>query len=77
MNELKRCPFCGGKAEEVITGKNTGDWKYRVRCTVCGIGTGATVCNPTHIDKWNRRVAEDYTDEILKVLDRCEEAEWE
>lgn len=66
MQELKRCPFCGGPAEEVVTGKNTGDWKYRIRCKECGITTGATVCSPTHVDKWNRR----------KVLDTCSRCKW-
>lgn len=38
-NKLKPCPFCGGKAELVFSGKQYGDeWNgyFVVRCLVCG-----------------------------------------
>ena len=37
--ELKPCPFCGGKAEVILTGNSiTGYSKVDVRCYCCGMG---------------------------------------
>ena len=55
MNEIKDCPFCGGKA------KMTGGWNQAsrfIQCTVC-LTAGATgdVWNKDKlIAAWNRRV---------------------
>lgn len=64
MNELKPCPFCGGKAE-IRKGNNYGDPPhFYVVCTQCGI-RGCTTCLLYDGDekeclkkceeKWNRR----------------------
>jgi hypothetical protein len=58
--ELKPCPFCGGKAE-VEKGRIL--WRFRIRCTTCGSGTdwlGQVMDCPTHpvtrlADRWNNR----------------------
>lgn len=56
MNELKKCPFCGGEAE--TWEENFGGW--RLYCTKCGVafhgGTEEEV-----IEAWNRRVDDDNT----------------
>ena len=53
-NQLKPCPFCGGPAEERVTGPIYNK-QYEVVCTRCGCKTGKTVCSPLHIRKWNGR----------------------
>ncbi len=60
MNEeLKPCPFCGGKAE-IITW-NTVGWAivYGVMCLKCEVGIEGTFKNYTRaeaIEAWNKRV---------------------
>jgi Lar family restriction alleviation protein len=59
MEELKACPFCGGKAEvirqwksEEGTGKNI--W---IRCKNCGVETVRYDTDKEAAAKWNRRAA--------------------
>jgi len=49
MEELKPCPFCGGKA--VILKENM----YSVRCNSCFIGTDFCFTEQEAITAWNRR----------------------
>jgi Lar family restriction alleviation protein len=51
MEELKRCPFCGGEAIEVRTGES-----YWVRCSDCDAETALCDSRPDAIAAWNRRV---------------------
>ena len=56
MDEIKQCPFCGGKAEVnhvSLGGYETG---YDVRCPDCGCGTDYCDKRQQAIDAWNRRV---------------------
>ena len=58
MNEIKDCPFCGGKAK-MTSGWNQGS--RLIRCTVCLV-TGAIgdVWNKDKlIAAWNRRVKDE------------------
>ena len=61
MSELKRCPFCAGKAELVNYGL-TGKLEV-VQCLVCGART--RVFDPdikrgeSAIEAWNRRASDD------------------
>lgn len=60
MEELKPCPFCGGKADLVDYGL-TGRMKV-VQCSDCGART--RVFNPNvkrgnAIDAWNRRTKDE------------------
>lgn len=54
MEELKKCPFCGGKAKIYKSFDYVS--KYRVECTKC------EMCSPIYnkseeaIEVWNRRV---------------------
>ena len=65
MDELKPCPFCGGKAELVNYGL-TGKLKV-VQCSDCGARTRiqANVFDPdikrgeSIIEAWNRRVSDE------------------
>lgn len=50
--ELKPCPFCGGKAILL----DTVDGEYYVKCKKCGISTPAWVRAETSMNRWNRRV---------------------
>lgn len=56
MEELKKCPFCGGEAKiyklfDYIS-------KYRVECTYCDMYTSAYATKEEAIEAWNRRVEE-------------------
>ena len=56
MNELKPCPFCGGKAE-IKADPMIGEIFYTVRCSVCHARVHyANVDKQKKIDEWNRRV---------------------
>jgi Lar family restriction alleviation protein len=65
QNELKPCPFCGGKAEMLhwrasVNGKTI--YPYRVRCIECKTCVGSsslkyiTLTEEDAREKWNRRV---------------------
>jgi Lar family restriction alleviation protein len=47
--ELKRCPFCGGKAYLAW------DFNPYVHCKRCGIGTRSKPTEEEAIETWNRR----------------------
>ncbi len=58
-NELKSCPFCGGKAEINFQPLYTGK-AVRVRCTECGSSSRFVSISKERatndvIDMWNRR----------------------
>lgn len=52
MSDLKRCPFCGGKANDVqsLMRPRVG----KVYCTVCGCELNGDSEQEAH-DRWNRR----------------------
>lgn len=54
MSDLKRCPFCGGRAELEQMG-----WPHHVFCTQCGAKTTSALYaedgEQAAIAKWNRR----------------------
>ena len=60
MEELKKCPFCGGKA---IIKTNYGfDEKVLsafVYCEECGVVTRNCALETTAIGTWNRRWSDD------------------
>lgn len=61
MDDLKPCPFCGGKARLFVNGG------VRVICSKCHVGTMILTDNmeyesnavETVIEKWNRRADHD------------------
>lgn len=58
--ELKPCPFCGGKAEMRITVKNRIEERKRgkahlVMCKVCRASSRAEFDENKSVEKWNRR----------------------
>lgn len=65
MDELKPCPFCGGKAK-LITHRNyatNGHADYYVECgtdgcTMC-LGGICFGCAEEAIEAWNRRTSDD------------------
>lgn len=54
MEELRKCPFCGGKAV-IRHGIISGDNIY-VECVECGAGTKIFYVESEAIAAWNRRV---------------------
>lgn len=70
-SELKRCPFCGGKANavevEIETRHDGAYYMYKVKCIDCGastkaFGNGSRMGIKEGCDKaiaaWNRRAGE-------------------
>lgn len=51
---LKTCPFCGGKAKEVL---QVG--ACYIKCIVCGCRTAELPC-PDNRNAWNTRTIEKY-----------------
>ena len=60
-NELKPCPFCGGKAELIIVpgyfNKTESGWLVKCRNGCCN--QMPYVSDHDAIDAWNRRAGED------------------
>ena len=55
MEELKRCPFCGGKAELSVKHGFKGEVIAAfVYCTKCGVSTLSYASQSTAIESWNR-----------------------
>ena len=50
MEELLRCPFCGGEARVIGAGES-----YWVRCSGCGAEIAICDSKPEAIAAWNRR----------------------
>ena len=62
-NELKRCPFCGGKAQEATLAVDYNDFAPYIMCEDCDAGMLGTVYDNDLKDpysrlriEWNRRV---------------------
>ena len=51
MEELLKCPFCGGEARVVIANES-----YWVRCFDCGAEIAICYSKPEAIAAWNRRM---------------------
>jgi Lar family restriction alleviation protein len=59
MEELKKCPFCGGEAIlKVHYGFGEKVISAFVYCKECGVATRRCALETTAIGKWNRRVEE-------------------
>lgn len=65
MEELKPCPFCGGKAEYYCEEHDWSDWGYistakyydaYVECEKCGARTELFDTKQEAIDAWNKRI---------------------
>ena len=57
--ELKKCPFCGGKAEML----NYSEDEWLVRCTICdGMVEKWRKTKKEAIEQWNRRVNDEDRD---------------
>ena len=64
MNDLKPCPFCGGKAQEKFVKRPglfpTLKFPYTthtvyIRCEVCLASSGVRFVREEAIEAWNRR----------------------
>lgn len=61
MEELNKCPFCGGKAE--VTGRK----KIRVECLNCGATSRAFDFKSQAVSFWNSRTAN--KDDSQNIID--------
>ncbi len=56
MEELKKCPFCGGEATmKIHYGFDEKVISAFVYCEECGVATRRCALETTAIGKWNRR----------------------
>jgi len=62
MEELKKCPFCGGEADVCVTpwdyenNKPANNHKYVVECKDCLAETDSYTTREEAIEAWERRV---------------------
>ena len=54
-NELKSCPFCGGRVMSYPVRLNGKIYEYFVACDDCGAKSGEYLLKKTVIEAWNRR----------------------
>ena len=55
-NELKRCPFCKGKAKIAIKSDEIGACLYKVKCSECNVTQEEYTYNKAEaVFNWNRR----------------------
>lgn len=75
-NELKNCPFCGGKPEFYypfhLMGKPGSAAKYHagVRCPQCRCESRATTPPDDAIAAWNTRTEQRMSDAVRDVLEK-------
>lgn len=58
MNEeLKRCPFCGGRDVKLVKGYGVGREQAMVQCEMCGATVSFELSTTMHkcITQWNKR----------------------
>lgn len=60
MEELRKCPFCGGGASKVFDPDGTEQsdgkkWSYTVVYDRCAASTGLCLSEEQSIKAWNRR----------------------
>ncbi len=55
MEELKPCPFCGGKAVMRTSASKVCAW---AKCTACGAESSVFSDHESAAEAWNRRAAE-------------------
>lgn len=56
MDELKKCPFCGGEAEIVdIKGRESALHVFDIYCMECGVNIEKSDCLEDAVDRWNER----------------------
>lgn len=53
-SELKRCPFCGGKAQITVSQYGT----FHATCGTCFVTTQSAIEKNEAIAAWNRRAGE-------------------
>jgi len=60
MEELKPCPFCGGKAKMMYAYRGYDEMMYAyqcwARCKKCGAEMAGAMLKSNAIKRWNRRV---------------------
>lgn len=62
MEELKKCPFCGGEAE--VVGGNPHYWVF---CKTCDVESGQSATIEGAIRKWNTRKP---MEQVVKRLEK-------
>ena len=63
---LKSCPFCGGKPDFENEGS---DYGFYAVCSRCGCWTGALRTKDESLKRWNNRPIEDELAEKIKKLE--------
>lgn len=75
MEELKRCPFCGGEAEFEYTESYSSHRYYFVQCTECGCKSDDFEDDPgmkKAVAAWNnRKPVDDVLERIIERMEMC------
>ena len=70
MEELKKCPFCGGYA--TVEKLDVGEIVYRVPCRICPVATLWFNTEGDAIAAWNRRATQNIGKKECSVQEgRC------
>ena len=71
MDELRKCPFCGGDAEVISAGR--GKYQAQARCTQCHCELGAWyISKQAAAHAWNTRAEKKPTDAVREFAERYE-----
>jgi Lar family restriction alleviation protein len=74
-DELKPCPFCGGKAEMMDYERlKDGNLEFHVDCTMCDCCTVVYDNEAEAIAAWNTRPIED---KLLEIISKLRKRNWE
>ena len=72
MEELKKCPFCGGEAEIMYISTTVGVMSPKIFCPECRNGTQWKDTEAEAIAAWNRRVTQNIGEKECSVQEgRC------
>lgn len=65
MSTLKRCPFCGSNEAwcwpydyDPISTRSPSDFRFAVRCRICGMGNDGYETREEAEEAWNQRDGE-------------------
>lgn len=73
-NELKSCPFCGGKAETFYwQGYINDECHSNLTCTTCGAGFHDILSEENTFKMWNKRIVKHGEWTTIDDISRCSE----
>lgn len=74
-SELKPCPCCGGRAEEIHL-RHMGHSGHRIFCVECLITTETMHSRDSVVERWNRRRTDGMIAWLDAEIEKCKESPW-